>query len=104
MELLPKELFKQVPRLYEQENVEDPIVHIKYFTPDANWYWLTTEVDEDGDVMFGLVYGFEKEWGYYSLTELKQVRGALGLPVERDLYYEPRPVSEVSREIESRRR
>ncbi|MBX3597961.1 MAG: DUF2958 domain-containing protein [Rhizobiaceae bacterium] len=29
----------------------------------------------------------EPELGYVTLSEIKQVRGALGLPVERDLYF-----------------
>ena len=46
-------------------------------------------------LFFGLVAGLEVELGYFSLTELQQVHGALGLPVERDLYFEPTPLSEV---------
>ena len=38
---------------------------------------------------FGLAIGLEIELGYWSLAELEQVRGPLGLPIERDLYFEP---------------
>jgi len=45
---------------------------------------------EDGDWLFyGLVDGFEKEWGYFSLKELESVRGPLGLGIERDIYFKP---------------
>ena len=41
-----------------------------------------------GDWMFfGLVDGHEKELGYFTLSELKQVRGGLRLPIERDMYF-----------------
>lgn len=38
-------------------------------------------------LFFGYVIGLEAELGYFSLSELEQIRGALGLPVERDLYF-----------------
>jgi hypothetical protein len=30
MELLPEEIRSQLPQLYSQENVEDPIAHVKF--------------------------------------------------------------------------
>ncbi len=44
---------------------------------------------------FGLVDGFEQELGYFSVDELEQVTGPLGLHVERDLYWTPCPLSQV---------
>jgi len=61
---------------------------VKLFTPDANCTWLLTELDPvESDIAFGLCdlgLGFP-ELGSVSITELSQVRGRLGLPVERDL-------------------
>ena len=95
IELMPEQLRKSLPRLYAQEDLgTDAIVHAKYFTPDSNWTWYVTEFDGD-DTMFGLVDGFEKEFGYFSLSELESVRGPLGLPIERDLYWEPKKLSEI---------
>lgn len=95
MQLLTEELRAQLPKLYEQENVPDPIVHIKFFTPDSNWTWFVTEgQEEDGDFrFFGYVVGMEAEWGYFLLSELQAARGPLRLPIERDLYFEPCPFS-----------
>jgi Protein of unknown function (DUF2958) len=42
---------------------------------------------------FGLVDGHERELGYFSLDELEDVRGSMGLRVERDLYFTPCPLS-----------
>jgi len=97
MKLLPAEVRARLPKLYAQEKTPDPIVHVKYFTPDSNWTWYATEGEEDeGDFrFFGLVLGFEREWGYFVLSELASARGPLGLPIERDLYFEPAPISEV---------
>ena len=105
---MTKDLVKRLPALYSQEENPDPMIVAKFFTPDAGWTWYAIEgspVDEDGYydtdkekvdfLFFGLVSGIEVELGYFSLSELKTVRGAFGLPVERDLYFEPTRLSEV---------
>jgi hypothetical protein len=63
---------------------------VKLFTPDAQCTWLLTEIDESTDLAFGLCdLGLGcPELGYVSLTELRSVRGQLGLPVERDLHFD----------------
>src|SRR2546427_3866978 len=97
MELLPEELRSRLPPLYSQEHLKDPVVHLKFFTPDSNWTWFATEgsPEEDDFIFFGYVIGFEKEWGYFSLSELASARGPMGLPIERDLYFNAGPFSEV---------
>ena len=85
MKLLTAELRARLPALYAQEKIEDPIVHIKFFTPDSNWTWYATEgqADEDDFRFFGYVCGHEEEWGYFVLSELESARGPLGLPIDR---------------------
>ena len=64
---------------------------IKLFTPDGAATWLLTELDDDG-IAFGLCdlgVGFP-EIGSVSLAELRDLRGKLGLPVERDRHFKPR--------------
>ena len=97
MKLLIPELRASLPPLYSQENVPDPVVHAKFFTPDSNWTWYVTEGQaEDHDFrFFGYVCGMEEEWGYFVLSELESVRGPLGLEIERDLYFEPGPFTQV---------
>jgi hypothetical protein len=105
---LTRALLKKLPALYSQENNPDPLVVCKFFTPDAGWTWYAIEgspVDENGFydtdkpkvdfLFFGLVSGIEVELGYFSLSELKRIRGKLGLPVERDRYFAPTRLSEV---------
>jgi hypothetical protein len=96
MMLLTKELRGKLPALYTQEREVDPTVVVKFFTPWAGWTWYATEFDGD-DVFFGLVDGPEEELGYFRLTELESVRGPLGLRIERDRHWSPRPLSEVKR-------
>jgi len=100
MKLLTKEIRKKLPNLYEQDGKGgDAIVYVKLFAPDSNpWTWYITEFDGD-DTFFGLVHGFEKELGYFSLKELQSVKGPLGLPIERDLYWKPKTLKEIAPEM-----
>jgi hypothetical protein len=99
LELLPPSVKNALPPLYSQEHLGGKAVaYVKYFTPDSNWTWYATEYDGQ-DTFFGLVEGFEKELGYFSLSELQEVRGLLGLPVERDLYWHPKTLEEIAPEL-----
>lgn len=97
MKLLTKELATKMPPLYSQENVESPDVVCKFFTPDSNWTWYVLEGQQEGEdwLFFGLVEGFEKELGYFRLSEIQSIRGPMGLPVERDLYFPKTTLAEV---------
>jgi hypothetical protein len=95
MELLPGEIRAALPPLYSNEKLGMEVVApVKYFTPDSGWSWYPTEFDGK-DLFFGLVSGFEIELGYFSATELEGVRGPLGLPIERDLWYEPQTLRQL---------
>lgn len=94
MKLLTNEIRRRLPALYTTQDDPDPIVQVKFFTPWTNWTWYVTEFDGI-DLLFGLVEGFEIEWGYSSLAELEAIRGPGGLRIERDLYFEPTRVSDV---------
>lgn len=95
MVLLTKEVLKKLPPLYSQEEKGlDAVAVVKFFTPDSNWTWYATEFDGE-DLFFGLVDGFEKEIGYFRLSELKSVKGTLGLPIERDMYFKPKTLREL---------
>lgn len=63
---------------------------VKIFTPDANCTWLLTELDPfDTDIAFGLCdlgMGFP-ELGCVRISEIESLRGALGLPAERDRHF-----------------
>jgi hypothetical protein len=95
MELLPEEIRSQLPQLYSQENVEDPIAHVKFFHPLSSWTWYATEFDGE-DQFFGLVQGFEEEMGYFSLSEMESIK-VRGLGIERDVSFTPTPLSQLRR-------
>ncbi len=95
MELLPKTVRDTLPELYANEAIGlQAQALVKFFTPDSNWSWYGSEFDGD-DIFFGLVIGFMAEFGYFSLSELESARGPLGLPIERDLHFEPKSLLEL---------
>jgi hypothetical protein len=98
MQLLTEELRRELPALYSQEHVSDPVVQVKFFTPDSNWTWYATEGQPQGDdfIFFGYVVGQEREWGYFTLAEMESARGPFGLPIERDLCFTPGPFSRTA--------
>lgn len=99
MKLLTKELRAKLPKLYETEKipVEEKTAIVKFFQPWGSWTWYAVEGQEkNGDfTFFGLVHGFEKEWGYFSLKELESVTGPWGLKIERDLYFKPTKIKDL---------
>ena len=89
MKLLTKAICRQLPPLESQESKGlDAVAWVKFFTPDSSWTWYASEFD-GSDLFFGLVKGWEEELGYFGLRELEQIRGRLGLPVERDRFFRP---------------
>ena len=62
---------------------------IKLFNPVGAATWLITEIADDGDTLFGLCdLGFgSPELGYVSLSELRSVKTAFGLGIERDMHF-----------------
>lgn len=116
MMLLTQDLIRTLPALRSTDGQGDAaIARCKFFTPWSNWTWYVTEgaaVLDDGreialrevdaraaakvkDILFyGLVDGFEREYGYFALSELRAVTGPEDLQIERDLYWTPRPLSE----------
>jgi len=91
---IPEDMADEISRLYPTENTADPIAVLKFFKPDSSWTWFLPESDPDQRRAFGLVIGHEREFGCFSLEELESLRGRMGLPVERDLHFKPKPVSE----------
>jgi len=95
MMLMTKEIATRIPALRAQENVEDPIVHVKFFDPTGSWTWYATEYDPATGEMFGWVHGHEDELGYFSLIELAGLKVSFGLGIERDRGFKPTPLSKI---------
>jgi hypothetical protein len=99
MKLLTEEIRKRLPPLYATEEIplEEKMAQVKFFTPDSSWTWYAVEFDGE-DIFWGMVQGFEEEFGTFSLSELQSVRGKLGLPVERDKFFRPTQLKELMKQ------
>ena len=99
MKLFPDEIRRKLPPFYSQDGKGGKAVaYVKFFSPSSNWTFYVCEFDGK-DTFFGLVEGFEKELGYFSLSELESARGPMGLPIERDLYWQPKTLEEIAPEM-----
>ena len=98
MKLMTNEIEKSLPTLYSQECVKDPMVRVKYFCPWNNWVWYGYEYNPEQKLFFGYVKGEYNELGYFSLSDIEEMVGPMGLKIERDLYFSPTPLSRIKRE------
>jgi hypothetical protein len=85
----------------------DPVPIVKLFTPDGAATWLIASAEPDEpDILFGLCdlgVGFP-ELGSVRLSEIENISGLLGLPVERDIGFSPtKPISVYARDATRRR-
>jgi len=96
--LLTKEIRDALPALYATDEVKlsDKTIVCKFFSPFNGWRWYATEFDGE-DTFFGVVVGWETEWGYFSLSELASVAvaGNTVPAVERDLSFSPCLVKDI---------
>ena len=96
MKILTKELRRNLPALRETEGQGmEATAQVKFFCPWNSWNFYGVEYDPDQKLFYGLVDGFEKELGYFSLEELESIKGPLGLKMERDLYFDPTPLNQI---------
>ena len=99
--LMTQKLADTIPAIYANEKVADydtVLAHAKLFSPYSNWTSFITEIDPATGQCFGLVEGFERELGYFDLTELAETTVFGDVPaVERDLYWEPKTLGDIKR-------
>ena len=94
--LIPKNLLNRIPKLYETEEQNNPIAYVKLFLD--GWTWFITEISIDNNICFGYVISpFGAELGYFSLEEIKSIKGSLGIGVERDLSFKPTKLSIIKK-------
>ena len=55
--------------------------------------------DPETGKCFGLVDGFEVEFGYFNINEIKKIKGKFGLPVERDQWFDATSAEELVKEL-----
>ena len=65
----------------------DHIPVVKLFNPLGEGVWLTTELEEDGDTLYGLADLGEPELGSFSLEEMTSISLPFGFGIERDILF-----------------
>ena len=90
MQLLTQDLRERLIANGKTQGDHAPVV--KFFSPVGSATWLFSELDDDGDTLFGLCdLGFDcPEMGSASLAEIAAVTLPFGLSIERDLCFEGR--------------
>jgi RPA family protein len=96
MVLIPK---NSLPPLYanEEKSADETMVKVKLFNPVGAATWYLTEYNPETRIAFGycdLGMGCA-ELGYVSIEELESVTLPFGLSIERDIHWNPKPLSEV---------
>jgi hypothetical protein len=97
MVLLTKDVESKLPALYSQEHNPEPMALVRFYDSLGDWSWYASEYDGK-DLFFGLVLGFERELGYFSLSEFEQVNRDAGYErIKRDPDFKPTKLSEIDR-------
>ncbi|WP_094462436.1 DUF2958 domain-containing protein [Pannonibacter phragmitetus] len=65
----------------------DHVPVVKLFNPLGAGVWLATELDEGGDLLYGLADLGEPEIGAFSLAEMTSLRLPWGMGIERDILF-----------------
>ena len=96
MKLLTKSLELRFKHTGKQQG-NNPVVIAKYFNPTGTGTWYATEYDPATKTFYGYVsiFGdYNDEWGYFTLAELEEFIGQMGLGIERDLYCGEKTISD----------
>lgn len=100
--LMTEGLRKQLPDLYGQDDAGDnAVVYARYFSLSSMWEWFATEFDGE-DTFYGLVNGFEPEFGYFSLSEMERMRikELAGIPaIERDITFRKTTIKQIKERL-----
>lgn len=98
--LLTKANIETLPPIGSTGSTPDPLAIVRFFDPTGSWSWYAIEGKQEGDNyrFYGLVCGYERELGYWMLSDLQHAKqgiaGLGGLPIERDMHWTPKPLSE----------
>ena len=96
MILLTKKIREKLIKNHlEQDGTKTFKAEVKLFNPCGIGTWYLSELDPETNIAFGLCELHEKELGYVSIDELKEIELPFFLKIERDLYYQPTHFSDL---------
>ena len=85
---------KLVDNFNKQEGgTKDFKVVVKLFNPAGLGTWYLSELNPETNEAFGLADLHEKELGYVSIDELKNLKLPMGLKIERDFSFPENKIS-----------
>lgn len=92
MKLLTKEILNAFKKQGDTSNMQPDKIKIiaKFFNPAGAGTWYATEYDEKERIFFGFASIFNDwndELGTFSLDELEEYKGPLGIGIERDRFF-----------------
>jgi len=92
---LPEAVKQVLRRQWDDPDTHPTIVPLKLFQPDGGLTWYVYAWDGNDTLFAYVTGGYLNERGTVSIRELRELRGRLGLSVERDLYFRPCPLNEI---------
>lgn len=101
MKLITKEIrekLKRRPIGSQDGKGNDADIIVKFFNPCGAGTWYVIEGDElpNGDFeFFGLVELFEREYCYFTLSQLTSLKLPFGMKIERDLYFKNKKIGDI---------
>ena len=96
-EKMVAKIAQKFPLYSQYGKKQETVCPLKFFCPYNGWRWYVTEIDEDHDTCFGIVSGFEVEFGYFSISELQSaLLGGVIPAVERDRYWKPTKLGDIN--------
>ena len=97
MSLLTKQQQTKLQKQFPMGSDFKQKVVAKVFNPSGagTWYLINQDPDDPDYLWCVADLGFGHEMGSVSLSELESVKGAFGLPMERDRYFDEMTVQEL---------
>jgi len=90
-----------IPKLYGTKDIplEEKVLHMHFFIGGSDWFYA--EYNPGQRIAFGYAILNDDqqmaEWGYISHDELMEVKNKLGIEVDRDLHWKPKPAREIEK-------
>ena len=92
MKLITKSIENKLLKnpMYSTDGKSIKNVLVKFFNPCGIGTWYVFEAEKNGDdwKFFGLVDLYDKELGYFALSELESIKLPFGMSIERDRYFD----------------
>lgn len=99
MKLFTREIEKKLQAQFKRGSDPEQLVYCKIFNPYGRGTWYIVNQDpDDPNYLWAIVDLFEVEEGSVLKSELENCRipvGHFSFPLERDLFWQPKPAREV---------